>query len=72
MIIQSLVLLQPKTYITSVKPRILILCDKGPRTSFGRIAESFRRALQDQYEPILLWHITYRIEFSCLTRISNF
>lgn len=38
-----------------MKPRILILCDKGPRTSFGRIAESFRRALQDQFEPILLW-----------------
>lgn len=35
--------------------RVLILCDKSPLTSFGRIAEAFHRAVRDRYNADLVW-----------------
>lgn len=37
------------------RKRVLILCDKNPRTSFGRIAESFHRATRDAMDASFVW-----------------
>lgn len=37
------------------RKRVLILCDKNPRTSFGRIAEAFHRATRDVMDADFLW-----------------
>jgi glycosyltransferase involved in cell wall biosynthesis len=36
-------------------PKALLICDKGPRTSFGRVVEAFRRALESTCEVQVVW-----------------
>ena len=38
-----------------MRQRALILCDKSAKTSFGRLALSFRRALQEAFDARILW-----------------
>jgi glycosyltransferase involved in cell wall biosynthesis len=42
-------------YIGSMRKRILILCDKSPKTSFGRIALSILRATQAEHDAEMVW-----------------
>lgn len=36
-------------------PKILILCDKNARTSFGRLALDLKRAMRENFETSILW-----------------
>lgn len=38
-----------------MQKRVLILCDKNPHTSFGRIAEAFHRATRGTMDASLVW-----------------